>query len=313
MKSFIILVSLLYIHQTAFASGTTIGNGGNIIECKKDNIIQKLELFDFYEAREFRGLDQDPKFNKGTIKDLIKKVTDRLAKLSPQRAQFFLKKAENFFNEVHFMSPGTHLEPISDSEHIGLPNECHVDQVVAQRKPKFPEDKRYYINTDLWNRLDNKTKVGIILHELFYNEISYKAQNSIGVRYINSILWSSKSFLMEQNTFNDLLDKAGFCDFETQGAFLSSCADFIDERGRQHVPILYYPSGLIRAGAAVENSWIIIQKQKVYVTGMIDFYESGKIYSFTTNAEVTLQKKDGTFEHFSKGKEILLTEEGLVR
>lgn len=315
MKRTLILcgIGLLFPFASHAAGGNGAGNGGNVVVCQNRVADEDLELLDFYEARVFRGIDQDPSLSTGSSLDIVRSVLDRLARISPQRAERLIAQASTFAEDSLYLPLGTHLEEIPDSEHLGFPDNCRIKQLVTQRTPQFPEDKRYFINTDLWKKLDERNKAGAILHELLYREVldRFDVTNSVGVRYINSILWSSKFSKMRDHEFNDLLTKSRFCQIEAQGAFFLSCGTIFDEYGYIS-PVHYYSSGLISKAYAVTDSWLLIQNTKVYIAGWVYFDESGKVKKITLQRDTKLSRLDGTVEIFPKGSWITLNSLGMV-
>ena len=59
-----------------------------------------------------------------------------------------------------------------------------VVQIALQKEPEFPGQKRYTINKDLWDRMDDVGKAGLIFDEILYTvALEAGAKDSVGVRY----------------------------------------------------------------------------------------------------------------------------------
>jgi hypothetical protein len=173
-------------------SGVQEGNGGDAVVCKaSDGTIVSVKSFDLSEAQLLRGILPDL----GAIDiDPVKKLEfalNRFARLDPERAGRYLQKAKTFVNDSRLV-PGYVLLDIPDSNHIGLEDGCQLEQLVAYIPPRFPQDKPYIINEDLWKRLDNDNKAAVILHEIVYRELKILgATNSSEARYLNSMILSN--------------------------------------------------------------------------------------------------------------------------
>lgn len=256
--SSLFLVMNLFSETVSFGfseqGGHSVGNGGKGVICRdSEGRILSIELLDFYEARVVRGIQRDLGAPSLSVSEKIRVALERLARLSPQRAREYQAQADRFFDEVLFLR-GQTLIGTDDSDHISFPSGCAVEQMATQNEPRLPEDKRYTINQDLWERLDSDNQTGLILHEIIYREAIESGQNnSRSSRYINSYITSKKIDGLSPETFTKILQELGFQYSEIQGVWLSL---FRVERPRWEgeplrrvsTPPEFYPNGNLRSG-----------------------------------------------------------------
>jgi hypothetical protein len=206
------LLSALLLVSPAFAAGgQEVGNGGNAVVCRDEGgAITSAELLDFYEARTLRGIQRDLGPPGLSVDEKFGIVLKRLGRLSPERVSLYTLAHGGFPRESRFL-PGVKLTTVPDSFHVAIPDGCQVEQLAIQKQPEFPEDRRYTINQDLWQKLDNDSRTGLILHEIIYGEaLGYGATDSVGTRYLNSKLCSPEADTLSLQDFIDVLVDAGF-------------------------------------------------------------------------------------------------------
>lgn len=162
---------------------TTVGNGGDLVVCRNSqNKITSVELLDYFEARELRGIVADIASTDQAI--------DRLKRLSPKRAERYRAAIADFNANALFKS-GVELTDVPDSDHDLLPAGCKIEQLAIQRKPQFPEDKLYLINKDLWDLMSARDQAGLKLHEIIYRDtLDAGKTDSKTARYFNSLISS---------------------------------------------------------------------------------------------------------------------------
>lgn len=183
----------------------TVGNGGDVIYCKHPESPPQVELLDLYEARTIRGIHAD--WGKGN-RNVMSKVRHAIQHLEPlangMKAQLW-KWAQNFMDEALFL-PDVVLRDVPDSGHVAIPAHCQIRQIAIQIEPQYPEDHRYIVDQDLWDRLGNDSKAGLILHEVLYRlALQWDHKNSITARYFNSYLFSGKISDFNPQEFFDYL------------------------------------------------------------------------------------------------------------
>lgn len=210
---------------THLYAGGQDGNGGNMLICLNTNgTLKSKELLDFYESRVIRGITPSLGHPSLPYLDKIEMVLTRIQHLSPRRFKSYLEEARSFESQSVFLT-ATDLTTMPDSQHPVVPKNCTVVQTVIQRTPIFAEDKRYIVNKDIWDLLDNDDKAGLVLHEAILREAALMApilaarglipqsqevlRDSSKVRYINSLLASEKLINKTPEDWADLAKKAG--------------------------------------------------------------------------------------------------------
>lgn len=193
MKSipFSILFSMLF-SSLALAS-VKIGNGGLVAYCEahSDKKIESIELPDFLEARFRWDLNLPSLKDKTPWKTQVENVLVQLSKRSPLRAQIYGEWLETFTADAKFVE-GFELPSTNDAIYLPFPINCKVKQAIVQIDPEVPQDKRYYINVEIWKELSENQKAGLVMHELIYREaLKNDFSDSKWVRYFNALLWSN--------------------------------------------------------------------------------------------------------------------------
>jgi hypothetical protein len=142
---------------------------------------------------------------------------DRFARIAPRRAAQYRAQASTFEADALFLK-GTQLVDVPDSQHLALPNGCAAEQVVIQKDPDFPEDKRYTVNQDLWDRLTDEGRAGLVLHEVIFREaLTHGHRDSVKVRYFNSYLTAGKLNSMTSRQIVEFYQRIEFPTAEVQG------------------------------------------------------------------------------------------------
>lgn len=143
------------------------GNGGDAVVCSN----QTVRLLDYYEA-EKRGISID--LGIGSVEQRVDYVLNRLSRVDEGRARYYKSRARYFFSNAEFLA-GISLQDIDDSHHIVLDAGCLIEQIAVRIPPRFPNENRklFTINKDLWDLLPDSHKAGLVLHEIFFEEILF--------------------------------------------------------------------------------------------------------------------------------------------
>jgi hypothetical protein len=190
---------------TAHAGGMESG-GGAAVFCSASNT---AKLFDFYEAAKLRNIQIDLGGPEIDYMAKIETVLNRISSFDPARAGRYSQRVKSFMSEAKFLT-GVSLPEVPDSNGLAFPSDCQLMQVAVQRKPQFPNDPYYVINKDLWDKLDNDSKAGLVLHEVIYREMrEHRQKDSVKARYFNSILASSTTSKWQGTEYKHLLDLTG--------------------------------------------------------------------------------------------------------
>jgi hypothetical protein len=260
---------LLALAAPAFAGGQEVGNGGDAVVCRDaGGNITSAELLDFYEARVLRGIDRDLGDPSLSVDAKTGIVVKRLAPLSPVRVDVYTMWLKAFMDNAQFLS-GVQLVEVPDSDHLAFPKDCKVEQLAIQKEPEFPEDKRYTVNKDIWDRLDNDSRAGLMLHEIIYREaIAAGAKDSVGARYLNSRLCSHEADTFTMSTFVDILVEAGFLETDFDGR------EYLVRPDRP----MFWDDGKLQSGTLAHlEFWKDPDNQEHGIHGVLAFWPDGSV------------------------------------
>lgn len=223
LRMVVVSLGLSFVGSLALAKGgSEAGNGGSSIVCQDSRgQITSVELLDFYEGRTQRGIKVDMGPATDSVETKLALVVQRLETLEPVLASTMAEYIQQFPELSHFYS-GVRLVEIPDSQNLFIPVGCQQEQIAIWRQPSVPEDKLFNINQDLWDRLDNDNKAGLILHEVLYYIVS--ANNSLAptsdsriVRYFVSKISSADATKWNLWNFVDTLRLLGCESFSHKG------------------------------------------------------------------------------------------------
>jgi hypothetical protein len=178
--------------------GDEVGNDGDVVVCRGiDGEVNSIELLDYYEARNRFGFVPDLGSPQLSYEQKVLHVLRRISKIDPLRASRMQDEFDIFQNFTHFW-PGVKLVDIPDSLHIAIPHGCEIEQVAIQAVPSVPEEKYFTVSKDLWDKMSDDDKAGLVLHEILFKELInvHKHVNSKLARYFNARI--------SENRFSDL-------------------------------------------------------------------------------------------------------------
>ncbi|MGZ3768182.1 MAG: hypothetical protein ACXVCP_05795 [Bdellovibrio sp.] len=294
---------LIYLSLPALAIGNDVGNGGNVVACRDDhNTLKSIELLDFYEARILRGIEANFGGPSGSLDQSFNILLSRLNERNPTRAARYKEWYSTFFKDANLLA-GIKLVEIPDSNHVAIPAGCKVEQIVNQRKPEFPEDKRYVVNKDLWDALDNNSKAGLIFHEFIYREgIARGLEESTGVRYLNSLIAANRYKDLNPRQYISIQEQILFSDTDIFGAKINLHSyDDIHVDGNNLLKIT------LREGSV---AFLPLNKQTVEATSFF-LNDTGLIVSFIPAKNTLLQSPGGSLIA-QAGDQVNLKETGEV-
>ena len=227
MKKIIFILLFLSSHFS-YALIDRKGNGGDAVVCRTpQGKVLTAELLDIFESRILYGLNtQSPRGTDAT--EVAVNYLNNLKRFSPELADYLIPQVQAFMSETRFVPIA--LVDIDDSNGILLPKDCYVEQLAIQKEPNFSKDKRFTINSEIWNALDLTNKAGLILHEVLYRlAIARGQENSLTTRYFNAFLLSESFLTSEPWQFNELTTEARF--FNTM-AYSAHGYDFFNVKGK---------------------------------------------------------------------------------
>lgn len=220
MNKIVVLISLLILHFVTAASASTDwadrGNGGDVIVCNQLHL-----MYDSYEAEMRYGLQPYYPVTKVTPRhdrtveennsaqtlDIAQQLINRLKTVDEDRWKRYSDWLATFYDEARFVS-GAVLIDIPDTGIGFIPQGCELKQLVIQRAPKFPHDRRYIIAMDHWFWMEPKETAAAILHELMYRDATLhnpQLQTSEAVRYFNALVLSNEIRRMTPAQYAELV------------------------------------------------------------------------------------------------------------
>ncbi len=150
----------------------------------------------------------------------------------------------------------------------------------------IPGEKRYFINQDLWDQLDNDNRAGLLLHEFIYREL--RTPTSVKVRCYNSIISSN---LLNQISLTEIIQ-----------IHLNAGLDSIDINGVQvniHSKTEFYPKGNLKLAYPIPGSRFEYLGQKLTLSSYFDiedpripkieFHEAGGLKAIAPDQSIELR------------------------
>lgn len=100
---------------------------------------------------------------------------------------------------------------IPDSNHFPLPSNCALRQAAIQQVKVVPHDKKYLINKDVWDYLDENQRAVLVLHEIVYGEaLRHGHETSQKSRYFGSLLFSDEIQKMDESAYERIVKMMNF-------------------------------------------------------------------------------------------------------
>lgn len=189
----ILLASLAVLLSKNALAVHGVGNGGNVIVCRdSSSAIRSVEILDYFEIRQAGGhLRLNPSL--GSYSAMLNDLFQSWKSVAPKRMAQYEKWLSEFEKDSAIYS-GVQIPPIDDTGVINIPVGCGITPAAFQRPESqlLPGVKRYTINKDLWDRMPEIEKAGLVLHELVYREgIRAGHPSSFSTRYFNGYLASA--------------------------------------------------------------------------------------------------------------------------
>jgi hypothetical protein len=183
-------------------------------------------------------------------------------------------------------------------------------QLVIQKEPQFPEDKRYFIRKKIWTAMDADQQAAVILHELIYGlAMKLGHVDSVGTRYINEYMMSDKFVSLSNPEYINALKEAHFIrdNFRLlvgiDGKFIFEVGDGFPLEFTEHG----YPSGVL-----AEPTQVNLKNTSLLVQDFVSYYDSGTLKSFTpSEKEQELYVKNQLVKF--KAEQIEVYESGAIK
>ncbi len=330
MKALVLLSTIFAVSVSTlgFAS-TEVGNGGDVVSCPnlQNAAARTAELLDYYEARTMYGFPSQLSAS-ASVEDNLNFLLSTFAKSEPEQAEKLSGWANTFFQEAAIM-PGVELVDIDDSKHIAFPTGCKVEQIIIQKDVEYSFDKRYVINKDLWDLLDNANRAGLIFHELLYRDaIAHHGlkNGSRTLRLVNGLVASDQFHLVEPYERVKIWDEFGFQSVTINGiemdmapsanihwsdttpkkllAFQSVKDQILPIPNgsielQKNAVVELYPSGTVKSVTPTSyngDSDLIYNDQHMKFRYSLELYENGTIKNASVDRMTVASKKYGTLQ-----------------
>lgn len=205
MKALVVALFTLTLSLGSQAGGVTSG-GGYTVVCYYDDAqtqVKSIKLLDFYAAEndiaDFRMLP----LPEGTdTYDKAIKVIERINHFSPD---FVIDWSEtiNEFNSgsLKFIKRGSITDIDDGATRVSPEKNCFKRQAAVQVKNPAYLQHRLLIDKEIWDRMDEFTKVGLLVHEAIYRSAMEQGhEDAERVRYLTAMLFSTyaEEFGVEQ-------------------------------------------------------------------------------------------------------------------
>lgn len=217
----LLMIPLKFAHaEPEVADWTEKGNGGDVIVCQDAS---KNKMYDAFEAEVRHGfqLHLPPSnwpsstllANYSGLEDLDEAlrisaiIIGRVQQKDPLLYEKLEQTLSAFKGRVRFVG-NTDLIDIEDMGVGFIPHNCTIQQLVIQRRPKFPTDRLYTVALDYWQTLTIQHKAVAIVHEVIYH-VALKAHptnSSESVRYFNALLLGDKLKDLSLTDYRDVYD-----------------------------------------------------------------------------------------------------------
>ena len=185
-----------------------VGNGGFLAICRDGQDVT-YNLLDYLDG-EFR-FAQFGKVDLGPPTDHVEHVRfvfERLAKFDPIRSAEYLAELDKFFepNNLRFLAATYPLPVAADIGVDMIPSNCETKQIAANTIPFQPEEPKFWIKEELWDKLDEVNKAGLIIHEIVYNDALIRGhETSEYARYYTFLISSEKFADLSQAVYDQKL------------------------------------------------------------------------------------------------------------
>ena len=277
------LLPMILIMTSHFAlAGNEIGNGGDVIVCKKNAKINKVEFFDLFEGRERRGL----KYNLGAAnlpwEKKVEIILQRVRQISPQRAERYAGWFKTFISDSEFITSGKLID-IPDTGDGWIPPNCDIEQIVVRRDTHFPNEKIFLVSAELWNFLDNDNKAALVTHELILRELmtneDHTHKSSVFARYFNEMVIADALSSYSLKQLFDFMLMLEMPTFEAHGFEFRLYLDFMGKTKNLKENFYFYDDNHLR-GTSSKSVCSPIQILGQNVQGVASsFYPNGQAKS----------------------------------
>jgi hypothetical protein len=196
--------------QSRNQSGGGDTGGGSAWVCRDvKGKITSAEVYDLYEAKIRYHFAPDFE-NATTTEDALALILARIYARDPALGQQVADQLNLFSadSEPITNTPTSKLQlpPAKDLNAIIVPADgsgCKIVSTVLQKSLEFPEEKKYYVDQEVWTALGPLQRAAMMTHEVLWGRVrpdDGTIGDSTRARYANAKLWALKD--ISQQDFN---------------------------------------------------------------------------------------------------------------
>ena len=140
------------------------------------------------------------------VLELAREIVSRLKTLDPELQRILDQSLTDAYHQVRFLS-GIKIVDIEDFGQLSVPRGCERKQLIVQRTPYFPSDRRYTVSLDYWRRLPQRERAVGFIHEVLFQHartLNRNLKTSESVRYFLSVLLSGTMQDITHQQYRDL-------------------------------------------------------------------------------------------------------------
>ncbi|NRA67483.1 MAG: hypothetical protein HRU19_23585 [Pseudobacteriovorax sp.] len=188
---FLFSLKILFLLSKLAVAGHETNNGGSGVVCRdKDQVVQTVELLDFWEARVLRSasfpdneLSVESRLNAATQKFI--RLTGNIGFGEKLRKKLVLLQTQKL-NSLENLA----IKPSADVQNRYLPKDCPVEGIASFDDTYLKLD----VNQELFSKLDQLNRAGLLFHEAVYRILrhNYGHTDSLLARYMTSCSFSNE-------------------------------------------------------------------------------------------------------------------------
>ncbi|EQC49884.1 hypothetical protein M899_2584 [Bacteriovorax sp. BSW11_IV] len=196
----IVLMLLFCLSSLTFA-GHEIGNGGHILKCDDGS----YEIYDLFYIKKFWNTFPTPPSDSASEYKMVESYIEPLKEFYPELHKMFdtalehFKVGLQFENELVFGNSG-------DIGTVFGKKGCEILQIAVQQYDPVFDRTRFFVDRELYTKLDTFNRSVLIIHELIYYVMKY--ENAQKVRLFNyaflNDMFSITTIKYQMNLFKNL-------------------------------------------------------------------------------------------------------------
>ena len=201
----ILMTTLVSMALGAFAHAAQERGGGSFVVCKDEQGKMSATLLDYYEAKQTMSLEMDMGAPELDYKGKIQYVLNRLRGVDPHLTGVLQNRIQKFESETGFLDRSGVVE-IKDRGSFVEPKKCNIVQAASNKLDALPLEKKYLIDSELWDIANEEAKAGLVLHEVIYALVrEFGEKNSDHTRYFNALIASKNISSFDASSYLKLL------------------------------------------------------------------------------------------------------------